>query len=117
MRILIADDDPCYVASTNMFLLRRGYEVCGTATNSNEIIELSKIEEPDLILMDLNMPGEFNGLEAAISIYEQQNIPSILVSSEIPVFNNQTTQNHAFTYYRKNDDYDQFRFCNKTNKI
>jgi DNA-binding NarL/FixJ family response regulator len=64
LRILIADDHPLF--RNGMRALLSGVadmEVAGTATNGNEVIEQAASEQPDVILMDLQMPG-ISGIEA-----------------------------------------------------
>jgi two-component system, NarL family, nitrate/nitrite response regulator NarL len=64
-RILIADDSDA-ARSVIRFSLETltSYEVCGEAVNGAEAIEKSKKLKPDLILLDLSMPG-MSGLDTA----------------------------------------------------
>lgn len=64
-RILIADDSEA-ARSVIRFSLETltSYEVCGEAVNGAEAIEKSKELKPDLILLDLSMPG-MSGLDTA----------------------------------------------------
>jgi DNA-binding response OmpR family regulator len=65
-RILVVDDDPEIVAMLNMRLTKRGYQVM-TANDGHEAIELAKKELPDLVLLDVMMPGK-SGWEVARSL-------------------------------------------------
>ena len=55
--ILIADDEPDILEIINYNLSEEGYKVI-TAKNGNEAIELAKLHQPDLIILDVMMPGK-----------------------------------------------------------
>ena len=55
-RILIADDEPLYLRTTGQLLRKAGYE-CVCVPDGNEALEMLHKEAFDLILSDLNMPG------------------------------------------------------------
>jgi DNA-binding NarL/FixJ family response regulator len=64
LRILIADDHPFFRHGIREFLnLASDIEVVGEATNGEEAITQAEELHPDVILMDVNMPG-VNGIEA-----------------------------------------------------
>jgi twitching motility two-component system response regulator PilH len=60
-RILVVDDEKDIVDVAKTFLVSRGYEV-STASNGNEAIAKASSERPDLMLLDILMPGK-NGFE------------------------------------------------------
>ena len=60
-KILIADDEPDILEIIQFNLQAEGYEVI-TAKNGDEAIELAKKHQPDLIILDIMMPGK-NGIE------------------------------------------------------
>jgi two-component system alkaline phosphatase synthesis response regulator PhoP len=55
--ILIADDEPDILEIISFNLQAQGYNVIA-ANNGNEAIELAKIHKPDLIILDVMMPGK-----------------------------------------------------------
>ena len=57
-KILIVDDDPVIVKYLTTLLGDNGYETC-EASDSEQAFELLKSERPDLITLDLQMPGEW----------------------------------------------------------
>jgi two-component system alkaline phosphatase synthesis response regulator PhoP len=59
--ILIADDEPDILEIINFNLSAEGYRVI-TAANGNQALELAKLHKPDLIILDVMMPGK-SGLE------------------------------------------------------
>jgi DNA-binding NarL/FixJ family response regulator len=63
-RILIVDDGDSVRDIIRIFLEKEGFQVCGEAANGVEAIEKAKALRPDLIVLDLAMPG-MNGVEAA----------------------------------------------------
>ncbi len=61
-KILVADDDPVSLLVVRAFLQRMGHRVA-SAHNGAEALSLMTLERPDLVLMDISMPG-MDGLEA-----------------------------------------------------
>lgn len=57
-KVIIVDDNQAYIdAVRTMLELRSDLEVIGEANNGNEFLQLLQKKSPDLVLMDLNMPG------------------------------------------------------------
>ena len=61
-RILIVDDSPTEMHVLKSMLEKNGHEII-TASNGEEGVETAKAEKPDLVLMDVVMPG-LNGFQA-----------------------------------------------------
>lgn len=58
LRVLIADDHPLFRKGLQSLLAGQpGIEVVGIATNGEEVISLASQDKPDVVLMDLQMPG------------------------------------------------------------
>ena len=55
-KILVVDDDPDTVKFINIMLSRLGYQVV-SATSGMEALERVQVEHPDLIILDVMMPG------------------------------------------------------------
>jgi len=64
MRILIADDNQMIRESVADILSSEGWEVCGQAPDGAEAIEKVRKLRPDLVVLDVSMPG-IDGLETA----------------------------------------------------
>ena len=82
-RILIIDDSPTDVHIYSKLLERSGHEV-SSAANAEEGIAKAKAEHPDLILMDVIMPG-MNGFQATRSLSKDpdtSDIPVIIISTK-----------------------------------
>ncbi len=82
-RVLIVDDSPTEIHVIRGILERNGYEVL-TASNGEEGIDCASKEMPELILMDVVMPG-LNGFQATRAITKDpktQHIPIIIVSTK-----------------------------------
>ncbi len=79
-RILIADDEWLTRLEIEEMLTDLGYEVVGQAETGAESIALARERNPDLVIMDVAMPGELNGIEAAGRIKNESGTPIIFVS-------------------------------------
>jgi DNA-binding NarL/FixJ family response regulator len=67
MRILIVDDHALLIEGLTALLESRGFDVIGSANNGQEGAEKALLLEPDLVLMDIRMPG-CDGLAATRAI-------------------------------------------------
>ena len=67
-KILIVDDEPSIVLSLEFLMGKAGFKV-STAADGNEGLERMAAEQPDLVLLDVNMPGR-NGYEVCQAIRE-----------------------------------------------
>ena len=63
LRLLIVDDHPLTRDALSLLLDQHGFDVVGQASDGLEAIELAATLEPDVILLDLSMPG-LDGLDA-----------------------------------------------------
>jgi DNA-binding response OmpR family regulator len=79
IRILVAEDEPRYIWAIQTNLEARGYAVL-TATDGLQAVELAAAERPDLVLLDIKMPG-INGYEACRRIREFSNAPIIMLTA------------------------------------
>ena len=82
-KILVADDSPVERLALQEVLTRNGYQVL-TAENGEQAIARSRSDHPDLILMDVVMPG-MNGYQATRTISrhdETRDIPIIMCTSK-----------------------------------
>lgn len=66
-RILIVDDNPVARKTIRSFLNWHSFRVCGEAADGNEAIHKVRKLRPDIVLLDINMPG-MNGIRAAREI-------------------------------------------------
>lgn len=74
MKILIADDfKPIRTAVASILSAEPDCEVCGEAANGSEAVRLARELAPDLVLLDISMPG-MDGLQTARLI--RQNMPN-----------------------------------------
>lgn len=80
-KVLIVEDEAVLSALLKTQLERLDYEVSAVAVSGEQAIELAKRYDPELILMDIMMPGKYNGIQAADIIIKDLNIPIIFLTA------------------------------------
>lgn len=78
-KILVVDDEPRYVRWITVNLQASGYRVL-TATDGLQAVERTAAEQPDLVLLDIGLPG-LDGLEACRQIREFSTVPIIMLTA------------------------------------
>lgn len=78
-KILVADDEPTLVATLKYNLERESYEVV-TAADGESALAAARATLPDLIVLDLMMPG-LNGLEVCRIIRREMHVPILILTA------------------------------------
>jgi two-component system, response regulator PdtaR len=79
--ILIVEDEILVAASIKIALQNLGYNVTSTVPSGEEAILKAKEDNPDLILMDIVLSGDMDGIEAASKIRSLYQIPFIYLTA------------------------------------
>ncbi|MBM4242166.1 MAG: response regulator, partial [Euryarchaeota archaeon] len=74
-KILVVEDDAIASMDIQRTLQLWGYEVVAVASSGEEAVEITEELKPDLILMDVVLKGEMDGIDAAHKIIEILDIP------------------------------------------
>jgi PAS domain S-box-containing protein len=104
-RILLVDDDARVRRVISTMLSRHsGWEICGEAGDGQQSVELARATNPDVVLMDVSMPG-MNGLDATrILRRERPRVDVILVSQNDPkIISHQAAEVGARAFCSKSD--------------
>ena len=80
-RVLIVEDDRIVARDIRMQVGRMGHSVVGTTGSGEEAVALARSIQPDLVLMDIRLEGEMDGIEAARQIRSGDGIPVIFLTA------------------------------------
>ncbi|MDC4882967.1 LytTR family DNA-binding domain-containing protein [Acinetobacter baumannii] len=77
MKVLICDDEPLAVERLSRLVSKMGHEVVATAHHGQDALEQARLHHPDVILLDIQMPG-MNGLVCAEQLSQLNPRPAIV---------------------------------------
>jgi response regulator NasT len=77
--VLTVEDDPIVRADLRLILEDAGFDVVPDARDGVEAVELAREHRPDLILIDLNLPG-LDGVEATRQILSERTVPIVALT-------------------------------------
>jgi signal transduction histidine kinase len=80
-RILVVEDDGVLALNLADTLDELGYTVAGTAARGEEAIDLARRLHPQLILMDVGLAGQIDGIAAAEAIRDEHDVPVVFLTS------------------------------------
>jgi CheY-like chemotaxis protein len=80
-RILIVEDEMFVAMDIEAAVIKAGHKVIGFAGTAERAVALADEMRPDLVLMDIRLPGDRDGVDAAIEIRQRFDIPSLLISA------------------------------------
>ncbi len=80
-RILIVEDEGIVAKDLQNSLRALGYGICGTSPTGVDAIAKAKSLRPDLILMDIRLRGQMDGIEAARQIHQFLDVPIVFLTA------------------------------------
>ena len=87
-KVMIIEDDELSALWTKKCVELAGYETCPVAESAEEAHLYMRTNSPDVLLMDINLPCDRNGIDLATEFWELFKIPSIFITaydlSEVP---------------------------------
>lgn len=81
-RILVVDDEPPIQRILRRNLIVGGYEVL-VAENGRQAVEMVRLHQPDLILLDICLPGGIDGVDVCVQVRQFTQTPIIVLSAVI----------------------------------
>lgn len=81
IKILVVEDDPLYALDLKMLIKELNHDLIDVVDNSDVVNDLVKKMKPDLILMDIKINGELNGIELAKEIKKDYKVGIIFITS------------------------------------
>src|SRR5258708_18306457 len=105
-RILVVDDEPPIQRMLRRSLTANGYDVL-VAEDGRQAIDIMHMHQPDLVLLDLCLPGELNGLDVCKQLRTWAQTPIIVLSAVTQEKKKDTTiDTGARDYFTKTFSYD-----------
>jgi two-component system, response regulator PdtaR len=80
IRILLVEDEVLPAMHIEIQLKGIGYPVFNHVTTGEDAIIIAKQDSPDIILMDIRLAGEIDGIDAAAAIKAESDIPVIFIT-------------------------------------
>ncbi|PKQ60785.1 hypothetical protein BZG02_18115 [Labilibaculum filiforme] len=101
-KILIVEDDSLISTIFRMFLKELGYDLIGIVEDGKEAIRICEKTKPDIILMDVHLGGDLDGIQTTELIKTKFDIPVIFLSSDTEESTIQRVINiHSYGYLVK----------------
>jgi DNA-binding NarL/FixJ family response regulator len=79
-RIVIVDDDPSFLATVRILLEAEGFVVVGEALNGLDGVAAVRELEPDIVLVDVNLP-DIDGFEVVERVADGEGAPPVVLTS------------------------------------
>ena len=80
VKILIAEDEVIIAQWLKLELEDIGYEVFDYVTTGEEAFKITKEKKPDIVLLDISLSGDIDGIDAASRIKENFNVPIVFMT-------------------------------------
>ena len=82
LKILIVEDEPLFREMLRHTLdAEPGLDVVGVATDGESAVAMAAEKNPDAVIMDIELPGEMDGIDAALKIKERRLDTGIVILS------------------------------------
>jgi DNA-binding LytR/AlgR family response regulator len=102
IKILVVEDEMIIAANISLLLTNLGYEVTGIVPRGEEALLHIKQNQPDIILLDIQLKGEIDGIETAQIMQADYDIPIIYLTANADDFNfNRAKSTHPYAFISK----------------
>lgn len=109
-RVIIVEDDLILNLLYESYLERLGFETQGELVYGKTAIEAAKKIEPDLILMDISLEGEIDGIDAMLEIRKFSDVPVIYITGNSdPVHKQRAEKTDYLDYLTKPIEFDDLK--------
>ena len=81
IRILVVEDDPLHIEKMEMAIEQLDYHMINVVDNAAEALRVIRATKPDLVLMDINLNGEVDGIGLAEKLKDTAPTPVIFTTS------------------------------------
>jgi chemotaxis response regulator CheB len=79
--VLIVEDERIVALNLEKRLEELGYHVCASVGTGEDAVRVAGLTEPDVVLMDIRLPGDIDGTQAARTIWDRYQVPVIYVTA------------------------------------
>jgi two-component system, response regulator PdtaR len=80
-RILIVEDDLLIASQMEAALTDAGFQIAGTASTGKEALQLAHEQSPTLVVMDIRLGGDRDGIDTALELFRSHGIRCIFASA------------------------------------
>jgi DNA-binding NarL/FixJ family response regulator len=84
-KILIVEDEETTALNLKEIIENFGYEVCGIAVSGETALELAEQDTPELVLMDITLKGDMDGIQATQQLMKKYNVPVLFITGNVDV--------------------------------
>ena len=107
-RVMIVEDEAITTMATGAMLKRLGHEVLAAVGTGQEALRAFRRQRPDLVLMDIRLDGDLDGIETAKLLRRDSDVPVVFVSAFVDSgTRDRAAEAHPFDFLPKPlDEYD-----------
>jgi len=98
-RVLIVEDDMLLSMVEERLISKLGYEVVGKVTKGADAIDKAEDLKPDVIVMDISLKGDMDGIETVEQIRKNSDVPVIYLSGSGDRYSYERAKKTGFTDY------------------
>jgi len=84
LRVLVVEDEFIVALELREVLEAMGHEVCRAVSSGEQAVDAARIDQPDVVLMDVNIRGSMGGVEAAAQIRARLHTQVVLLTGLPP---------------------------------
>lgn len=98
-RVLIVEDEMIIALLIERMVNNLGHEVIDKVTSGEDAVTIATQNEPDIILMDIRLKGDMDGIEAMSRIRKKKNVPVIYISGNTDMFHQKKVSDSEYVEF------------------